>query len=195
MELSPDLRRKILGFQQTEITEHHIYQRLAEFVPEKENQDLLRRIAADEMAHYQAWRSVSQQDVHPRRATVLFYYWISRILGFTFGLKLMERREGQAQEGYGQVVGQVAIAERLLKEEVEHEETLLKLLDEERLRYAGSIVLGLNDALVELTGALAGLTLALQNTKLIAITGLITGVAAALCGRPCTRARPTSSPS
>jgi VIT1/CCC1 family predicted Fe2+/Mn2+ transporter len=54
------------------------------------------------------------------------------------------------------------------------------LLDEELLRYAGSIVLGLNDALVELTGALAGFTLALQNTRLIALTGLITGVAAAL---------------
>ena len=42
----------------------------------------------------------------------------------------------------------------------------------------GSIVLGLNDALVELTGALAGFTFALQNTRLIAITGLITGIAA-----------------
>jgi VIT1/CCC1 family predicted Fe2+/Mn2+ transporter len=41
-------------------------------------------------------------------------------------------------------------------------------------------VLGLNDALVELTGALAGLTLALQNGQLIALTGLITGTAAAL---------------
>lgn len=39
------------------------------------------------------------------------------------------------------------------------------MLNEESLRYAGSIVLGLNDALVELTGALAGLTLALENTR------------------------------
>jgi VIT1/CCC1 family predicted Fe2+/Mn2+ transporter len=54
------------------------------------------------------------------------------------------------------------------------------VLEEERLRYVGSIVLGLNDALVELTGALAGLTLALQNTKRIALTGSITGIAAAL---------------
>jgi len=38
--------------------------------------------------------------------------------------------------------------------------------------------LGLNDALVELTGALAGLTLALANNRLIAMTGLITGIAA-----------------
>ena len=42
------------------------------------------------------------------------------------------------------------------------------------------MVLGLNDALVELTGALAGLTFAFQNTRLISIAGLITGVAASL---------------
>jgi VIT1/CCC1 family predicted Fe2+/Mn2+ transporter len=41
-------------------------------------------------------------------------------------------------------------------------------------------VLGLNDALVELTGALAGFTFAFQNTRLVALTGLITGIAAAL---------------
>ncbi len=42
------------------------------------------------------------------------------------------------------------------------------------------MVLGLNDALVELTGALAGLTFALQNTRLTAFAGLITGIAASL---------------
>jgi len=42
------------------------------------------------------------------------------------------------------------------------------------------MVLGLNDALVELTGTLAGLTLVLQNTRLIAMASLITGVAASL---------------
>ena len=46
------------------------------------------------------------------------------------------------------------------------------MLDEERLRYIGSVVLGLNDALIELTGALAGLTLALQNTQLNLLLGL-----------------------
>lgn len=54
------------------------------------------------------------------------------------------------------------------------------MIDEERLQYMGSVVLGLNDALVEFTGALAGFTLALNDTKLIALTGSITGIAAAL---------------
>ena len=39
-------------------------------------------------------------------------------------------------------------------------------------------MLGLNDALVELTGALAGLTFAMQDSKIIALAGLITGLAA-----------------
>nr|WP_268776001.1 VIT1/CCC1 transporter family protein [Marinitoga hydrogenitolerans] len=39
-------------------------------------------------------------------------------------------------------------------------------------------VLGLNDALVELTGTLAGLTFAFQNSRLVALSGLITGIAA-----------------
>ena len=67
-----------------------------------------------------------------------------------------------------------------MHEEDEHERALLTMIDEERLHYMGSVILGLSDALVELTGALAGLTLALRQTKLIAATGLITGIAAAL---------------
>ncbi len=180
MPLSQDIRSRILSFQRAEITEHQIYSRLAQFVPSEENREVLRKIAEDELRHYRVWKGHTGEEVRPDRRAVIFYTWISRILGFTFGVKLMERGEGNAQEGYGELVGKVEDAQRLLDEEIEHESRLLGMLDEERLRYAGSIVLGLNDALVELTGALAGLTLALQNTRLIALTGLITGVAAAL---------------
>lgn len=46
--------------------------------------------------------------------------------------------------------------------------------------YLGSVVLGLNDALVEVSGTLAGLTLALQNSKIILISVFISGFAASL---------------
>jgi VIT1/CCC1 family predicted Fe2+/Mn2+ transporter len=108
------------------------------------------------------------------------YFLISRIFGFTFGIKLMERGEEKAQQNYEQLKGKVPNIEKWIDEEEVHEQRLLAMLDEERLRYAGSVVLGLNDALVELTGALAGLTLALQNVKLIALSGLITGIAASM---------------
>lgn len=48
------------------------------------------------------------------------------------------------------------------------------------MRYIGAIVLGMNDALVELTGALAGFTMALGNNRLIVLAGFTTGVAATL---------------
>jgi VIT1/CCC1 family predicted Fe2+/Mn2+ transporter len=180
MDLPRDVRNTVLAFQKNEITEHIIYSRLAAGVQSPENREILEKVARDELAHYQAWRAISGQEVRPNRWKIFLYYWISRILGFTFGLKIMEQGEEKAQAGYSRLAQVVPEAARILHEEDEHETALLNMLDEERLRYAGSIVLGLNDALVELTGALAGLTLALQNTRLIALTGLITGMAAAL---------------
>lgn len=114
----------------------------------------------------------------PSRLNIVKYYWISRIFGLTFGVKLMERGEQKAQGAYGRLAAQVPEAGRIAAEEDRHEAALLALIEEEKLQYVGSVVLGLNDALVELTGALAGLSFALQKTRLIALTGLITGIAA-----------------
>jgi VIT1/CCC1 family predicted Fe2+/Mn2+ transporter len=103
----------------------------------------------------------------------------ARILGLTFTLKGMENTEGSASKHYQSLVAAFPDAADFSAVEAEHEAELLAMLDEELLRYVGSIVLGLNDALVELTGALAGFTLALSNAKTVALAGLVTGVSAA----------------
>jgi len=170
----------IENFQRIEITEHHIYKRLAKSVKDPENSKILEQIANDELRHYEDWKKYTQLEIKPNMWEVWKYYLIGRIFGFTFGIKLMERGEEKAQENYAALKGKVPDIEKWIHEEEVHEQRLLEMLDEERLRYAGSVVLGLNDALVELTGALAGLTLALQNVKLIALSGLITGIAASM---------------
>jgi VIT1/CCC1 family predicted Fe2+/Mn2+ transporter len=180
MNISEELRERLLVFQKNEITEHHIYQRLARRASHPENRRILEDIARDELRHYHTWQAHTGQDVAPDPWRIWQYHWISRVFGFTFGVKLLERGEEDAQDSYEHLQGVIPEAEAILAEENQHEAALLELLDEERLRYTGSIVLGLNDALVELTGALAGLTLALQDTRLIALTGSITGIAAAL---------------
>jgi len=180
MQTTEQIRQRLLAYQKSEITEHHIYGKLAGTVRSAENRRVLEHIAEDELRHYEQWRAYTQQDVAPDRRSVWKYYLISRILGFTFGAKLMEATEGDIQGSDEQLRDVIPEADAIIKEEKEHETALLQMLEEERLRYTGSIVLGLNDALVELTGALAGLTLALQNARLIAMTGSITGIAAAL---------------
>ena len=180
--MKPELQKRLLVFQKNEITEYHIYQRLAAWLERKSsaNAEILRRIALDEKRHYAIWQGHTEVDVRPRRWQVFKYYWLSRLLGFTFGIKLMERNEDSAHDTYSALADRIGEAKGIAEDENRHEDELIELLDEERLQYTGSMVLGLNDALVELTGALAGFTLALQDTKLIAVTGLITGIAAAL---------------
>ncbi len=174
------MRQKLLAFQKNEVTEYHIYARLAQTVKSAENRQVLEHIAYDELRHAELWRAYTQQEVTPDRQAIAKYFWISRIFGFTFGMKLMENAEGKIQDDYAQLEGIIPEARTIMQEEDRHEKALLGMLDEERLRYTGSMVLGLNDALVELTGALAGLTLALRDAQLIALTGSVTGIAAAL---------------
>ena len=174
------IKKQILAFQKNEITEYRVYSRLSEATKEKTNKDVLKRIADDELRHYGIWKKYTGQEVSPDSFKVLKYFLISKVLGLTFGIKLMENGEEGAQKAYNAISEFVPEAKIISGEENGHEKELIGIIDEERLKYVGSIVLGLNDALVELTGALAGLTFALQNPRLVATAGFITGIAASL---------------
>ena len=179
-KLSPQLRKKLLKWQKNEITEHQIYARLSNSIKDPHNRQVIQKIAADEEKHYQIFKRYTEKEVNPNSFKVSFYYWLARLFGLTFGIKLMERGEEQAQVAYLEVVDDIPEIKVHIDDEEEHEHQLIGLLDEEVLKYMGSVVLGLNDALVELTGTLAGLTFAFQNTNLIALSGLITGISASL---------------
>ena len=170
----------ILAAQRSEITEHSVYHKLSESVRDPHNKSVLIQIADDELRHSTFWKKYTGQDTKPNKWSLWKYYLISKMLGITFGIKLMEKVEGKAQVIYEEIAKYVPAALEIEKDEKEHEKKLIDLIDEERLRYVGSMVLGLNDALVELTGALAGFTLAFRNTRLIAMAGFITGIAASL---------------
>lgn len=178
--LDKEVEKTILTAQKNEITEHFIYEKLAQSIKDPHNKEVLKRIANDELKHYDFWKEYTHRNVKPNKLAVWKYFSISKIFGITFGIKLMERNEESAKFTYEKISKHVPDAGNIMKDEDEHEKQLIDLIDKERLRYVGSMVLGLNDALVELTGALAGLTLALQNTRLVVMAGLITGVAASL---------------
>lgn len=173
-------KQALLDFQKNEITEHYIYARLAEKTKNTKNKKVLQSISEDELRHYNIWKRYTKEDVKPRKLNIKKYVSISRLLGLTFGIKLMEKGEQKAQISYDQISLSIPEAKKIMLDEEKHEKELIDLIDEERLRYVGSIVLGLNDALVELTGALAGFTFTLKNTKIIAVAGFVTGIAASL---------------
>jgi VIT1/CCC1 family predicted Fe2+/Mn2+ transporter len=130
------------------------------------------------MKHYTTYKAFTGKEIKPDPWQLSVYKLFAFLLGPTFVIKLMEKGEADAQVLYSQLQHLPEIAS-IIADEERHEHELIGMIEEDRLNYMGSVVLGLNDALVELTGALAGLTFALQIPRLIALTGLITGIAAA----------------
>lgn len=180
MEISKKTLNQVLTAQKSEITEYHIYNKLAKNTKDEENTKVLHKIADEEKAHAKRWQKYTGKDVKPNRWKIFKFYWISKIFGLTFGIKLMEKGENEAQVNYNEISKQIPEALEIASDEERHEAELIKMIDEEKLKYVGSMVLGLNDALVEMTGALAGFTFALQRGSLIAVLGLITGISATL---------------
>lgn len=179
MSIDPQLLRDLENFQRDEITEYHIYRYLAE-KEEGKNKEVLLKISDDELRHYNTWKEITGKEIEPDWNKIRFYKLMYRIFGLVFSIKLMEKGERRSEERYRKAAEKIDVAKEILEDEFEHEDKLLSLLTDERLQFIGSIVLGLSDALIELTGALAGLSLALYNTLIVGLAALITGIAASM---------------
>ena len=177
-EVSAKSLAVIKKMQLGELTESIIYEKISKFAKGEDNKATLKRLAEEEKAHYEIWKSYTGIEMKPKCFKIFWYTTIARILGFTFAVKLMEKGEEHAQDIYDDLTKEVPESAQIRAQEEEHEQSLLAILDEESLQYVGSMVLGLNDALVELAGSLAGFTFALQNTRLVALSGLIVGISA-----------------
>ncbi len=165
---------RLLRLQKMEVTEAEVYRRLAKIESDPRNKSILEEIAMEEERHAMTISKITGREVGISFWRVWFQLFLAKILGFTFSIKMMENMEKGVSDEYRRLG-----LEEIALEEDEHERKMIEMLDEERLRYSGSVVLGMSDALVELTGALAGLTFALQDLKLVSIAGLVTGVSAA----------------
>jgi len=164
--------------QQDELVSTEVYGRLSRIIGDSHNAKILKQISEDERDHANVFSKYTKLRFKPNKLKVLFYIFVSRVFGLTFGIKLQERGEENAQESYKQLANSIPEIKKIIEDEEKHEMELIAMIKEERLSYMSSIVLGLNDALVELTGALAGFTLSIQNSRLIAILGIITGISA-----------------
>lgn len=176
----------LLEFQQEEVDGAALYKRIASSVKDEENRRIIMAMAEDEARHAHIMALRTKRTLKPRLSKIAFYELVKKLLGYTCVIKLMERGEEEITRKYRKAAetSGIDIEAKVLREVIEdeerHEAILLEMLKEERVSYIGSTVLGMNDALVELTGALAGYTFAMQNTRIISMAGLITGFSATL---------------
>lgn len=180
-----DFYNAIIKLQRDELFEKEVYLHIAKFIKDNKNRETLIRIANSEVEHYEIWKKYTKVDVRPSKIKVYLYTFFAWLLGYTFVIKIMEKIQGRFNETivkkfFTEINEKIPNIDKILKDEEEHEEKLIQMIDEEKLQYVGSMVLGLNDALVEFTGSLAGWTFAMQSNKLILLAGIITGISATL---------------
>jgi VIT1/CCC1 family predicted Fe2+/Mn2+ transporter len=179
LALSHPTLQVVRCLQKDEVDSSLVYQRLAERIGGP-NGEVLARFSRDEARHALAWQAYTQQSFKPRKLRVGWILFLARVLGFTFIVKFFEKGEFEATKAYKELESEIPDAAKIRADEERHEKALMGMLDEERLKFVGAMVLGMNDALVELTGALAGFAFAMRDGKIVALAGLITGVSATL---------------
>ena len=172
--------KRALHQQQNEIDDFTIYTMLSFSDTNEANQAIFRKIANEEQGHYTYLKTYTNQELPARRYVVLFYLFLSKIVGISFTLKFLEKREEGAKAFYQELIKIDPKAKDIYEQEIHHEIELIDMLHDKKLLYAGAIVLGMNDALVELTGTLSGIALAFDKSVVVGVTGLIMGIAASL---------------
>src|SRR5207245_4388002 len=106
-------------------------------------------------------------------------------LGLTFTMKVLERHEHARHERYRQMVKNIPPADKArfeaMMEEEEHQESyLMGEIHEGRVKYMSFIVLGLADAVVEISGIHAGSLGIFNRTELAGVAGVVAGMAASI---------------
>ena len=177
-QISNELMRLIKKAQIDEEQGAILYEFMAKKEKNEENKKVLMQMSKDEKKHAEVWKNITKKDLKPSALSILKFKFLTIVMGITFVIKTMQKKENLAQHGYEKMMEELPEAAKMLEDERRHEKELYNMIDEERLHYIGAMVLGLNDALVELTGAIAGVTFALANARLVALTGIITGVSA-----------------
>lgn len=164
-----------------------IFRYLAQHESVPEFKHILQTLASHEDEHLAFWLTRSDRKTFfISRFTLWKYLFLRKLLGLTFAARYLERFQIDSSATYADIFAHTQ-DESLRKQmqtfvaaERADEQALIGQIKEERVAFIANIVLGLNDGLIELTGALVGFSFALQRPSLVALTGAITGISASL---------------
>lgn len=165
-----------------------IYKIFAEKEKNPENKKILEQLSKQEYNHFEFWRKFLPEDYSFKGAgnIKIFLFSLMRVIfGLTFTIKFLELHEEKVIKEYEKVLQELEGEDKnkleiILHEEKQHEKFFVNQLEENRVKYLGFIVLGLADAIVEITGVHAGFLGVTGRTIVAGVAGIIVGVSAAI---------------
>lgn len=170
-------------FAHASLKHYHIYDTLSQYERDERLRDLmseLARITKDEFAFW-GRKGMVRGDQARHAMFPLGYVILRRLLGATMTAHLIINRERARLAHFEAYCADcLDIDERKAVEAMIARSLALVPADKDpQFRFFSYVVLGFNDALIELTGALVGFSLALREPKVVIIAGLVSGITAA----------------
>ncbi len=148
--------------------------------------DIFQKLSETEYRHYQFWKKYSpNSEAHVSKLKLYGIILLEKILGATFAVKFLERHEKATIKEYENITKYIppddkSEFEEMLKDEKEHETSLAKQVQSGFVIYMSFVVLGLADAIVEISGIHAGSLGVYSSTELTGLAGIIAGAAASM---------------
>ena len=184
--IAPDLAALAAESAKDEYNDGRVYLALARRERNNGFKASLQQLADGEQKHYEFWKQYAPHvKVHVNNLRLYVILFLRFTLGLTFTMKFMERHETKLHKRYREIAARIpredmARFERMLEDEEHIEESLMGQIHEGRVKYMSFIVLGLADAVVEISGIHAGSLGIYQRTQLAGLAGIIAGMAASL---------------
>ena len=147
---------------------------------------VLTELSATEHGHYEFWRRYVPGE-EPKLGKLKLYWilFLRRFFGLTFATRYLDRHESKVVKEYQDLERLIPESDRpayvaMVEDEREHEKAFALKVESSAVRYISFVVLGLADALFEISGIHAG-SLGLFNvTELAGLAGIIAGGSASI---------------
>jgi vacuolar iron transporter family protein len=168
----------------TEYNEYIVYNRLAK--RGRSGKDVYPKLSKMEYSHYEFWSKYCPgYTPKVNRLNLFFMLFIRTIFGATFAFKYLERNETSAVKRYESIRRLIPEPDRdrfeqIVLDEKEHESALGTEIQGSYVKYISFVILGLADAIVEISGIHAGSLGIYRTTELTGLAGIVAGAAASL---------------
>jgi VIT1/CCC1 family predicted Fe2+/Mn2+ transporter len=171
-----------------ELTDHAVYKRLSTLGVgrNREFNKTLAKLAATELGHYEFWKKYApDEEIKANRLGVFLAILVKLILGTTFAVRYLERNETNVIRRYKSVAHMIPPEDTerfqlMLNDEEEHEKGFELQIQGGLVLYISFVVLGIADAVVEISGIHAGSLGIYNSTRLAGLAGVVAGGAASI---------------
>ncbi len=186
--------RRIQQYYAKELMDYIIYSRISEKIKDKKRKMRILKLAEMEKKHAEFWKKVAERrKIRVKDKTSKLKIWFFMILSsisLTWTAKILELLENKAIKDYYSIYENKELdkeeldsLKKIIEDELFHEIEMIDIEKKESnfIDHIRDVFLGMNDGLVEILSALAGLVSLYPNDPLlIGITGTIVGLSGTL---------------